>query len=404
MVWEFPAVSQSRYEFWNKQQYTRKGMWWFTLVGGFFGLHHILLRSPQTGLACMFANILTLGYFYFYDLIQLSESGGLGDEGLNIYGLGSAAGPLGIAKGMWIPEAASTKQQGGASIGVSDDGPPSPWFFLVYALTIPLPYLATAVAGDYQNALTRFLFLIVVPFGFILGFCAMIYDYWILLSQPADLLKFGTKRFFPFPLLGWDKDGHSPYITSTHEGSQCPPDNSFIGTFKSLILLSASIIRVVSPATADSIIAGVKIATDAAHTAKVVVVNTGSAVSRVGSQVADVAIKGPAAASSALAHASAVAANPLAMIGKLEEPPAPSAPPAPPAPSAPPAPPAPSAPAAPPAPSAPAAHSVAAQTGGSLLEKTPMDYLAFSAIAALIASGLVITFNRNSQNDSPPDS
>jgi len=387
MVWEFPAVSQSRYEFWNTQQYTRKGMWWFTLVGGLFGLHHILLRSPQTGLLYFIANILTFGYFYFYDLIQLSEGGGLGDEGLNTYGLGYAFGPLGIAKGMWIPEgstadasaSASTNQQGGGDI----TGPPSPWFFLLYILTLPLPYLATAIAGDYQNALTRFLFLIIVPFGIIIATCAMIYDFYIAFIQPADLLKFGTKRFFPFTLLGWHKDGHSPYITSTHEGSDCPPDNSIIGTFKSLILLSASIIRVISPATATAIVTGVKVATDAAHTAQVVAVNTASAAGRVGSQVAEVATTAPAAATSALTRASSIAINPAAMIGHLHEPVAHSVANAHPVANA---------------------HSMAKQKGGGSLEKTPIDYLAFSAIAALIASGLVITLNRNSHNDSPPDS
>jgi len=383
MVWEFPAVSQSRYEFWNKKQYTRKGMWWFTLVAGFFGLHHVLLRSPQTGLAFMFANILTLGYFYFYDLIQLSEAGGLGDEGLNTYGLGSVAGPLGIAKGMWIPDATSSPVEGQKGGGGDDDGPPSPWFFLLYALTIPLPYLATAVAGDYQNAFTRFLFLIVVPFGFVLGFCAIIYDYWILLSQPADLLKFGTKRFFPFPLLGWDKDGHSPYITSTHEGSECPPDNTVIGTFKSILLLSASLIRVISPATADAIIRGVTLASEAAHTAKVVVVDTAYAASKVGSKVVQVATTAPSAATAALTHASAVAANPVAMIGKLHEPASPV--PASPVPASP-------------------VPATSTQKGGGSSEKTPIDYLGFSAITALIISGLVITFNRNSHDDSPPGS
>lgn len=115
MVWEFPAVSQSRKEFWGEPQYTRFGMWLFTLFFGFWGVHHLMLRSPQTALMCCLVNIFTFGYWYFYDLIQLSskEYGGLGDDGLNAYGLGSPWGPLGIAQGMWIqpPSLAPQPQQ-----------------------------------------------------------------------------------------------------------------------------------------------------------------------------------------------------------------------------------------------------------------------------------------------------
>jgi len=89
MVWEFPAVSQSRIEFWKKPQYTQSGMWYFTLFFGFFGLHHLLLRSPQTFIFFLIANLFMLGYPWIYDLIQLASEawGGLSHEELNKYGL-----------------------------------------------------------------------------------------------------------------------------------------------------------------------------------------------------------------------------------------------------------------------------------------------------------------------------
>ena len=59
MVWEFPAVSQTRREFWDGPQYNRQAMWLFTLFFGFFGLHHLLLRSPQTAIMVFLANLLT---------------------------------------------------------------------------------------------------------------------------------------------------------------------------------------------------------------------------------------------------------------------------------------------------------------------------------------------------------
>ena len=100
MVWEFPAVSHTRYDFWKAKQYTQSGMWWFTLVFGALGLHHYMLRSPQTGMIFFLTNVLLCGYPWFYDLIQLSSYGESMEE-LNEFGLGHPWGPLGMAQGMW---------------------------------------------------------------------------------------------------------------------------------------------------------------------------------------------------------------------------------------------------------------------------------------------------------------
>jgi len=101
MVWEFPAVSQSRIEFWNKPQFTQSGMWWFTLIFGMFGLHHLYLRSPQTALIFFIANCVSLGYLWAYDLTQLSSAGGYTTEILNKHGLAHPWGAMGLAQGMW---------------------------------------------------------------------------------------------------------------------------------------------------------------------------------------------------------------------------------------------------------------------------------------------------------------
>jgi len=250
------------------------------------------------------------------------------------------------------------QQKGGGPEG----GPPSPWYFLAYAILLPLPYLATAIAGDYHNALTRFLFLIIVPFGFILGTCAVIYDYYILLAQPTNLFTRGTKRFFPFPTLGWDSDGHSPYITNKTPPKPCPPDNTIIGTFKGIILLFSSIISVISPATAKSLREGVEAASVAASTAKTVVVDGAQAAIKTGTTVAKLTVQVPMAAQGALAKAEQ--ATPAIPVGRLA--------------------------------------SDQPQKGGSVQEKTLLDYAAFSTIAALIGGGLVYTIRRTSNDDSPP--
>jgi len=231
---EFPAVSQTRYDFWKEPQYTQSGMWWFTVFFGFFGLHHLLLRSPQTAVLFFITNIFLLGYPWFYDLIQLSSVGGLNTEGLNQYGLGHPWGSLGLAKGMWL-------QPGEKTIGTT----PSPWWFLLYSLTLPFAVVANLIAGDPYNALSRFLFYTIIPFGSIFTMCALFYDFFILLLKPDDLLRNGSKRFFPFTVLGMDADGHSPALTGDRGVSPapCSKDGFIVTILKMIGSLIASVMK-----------------------------------------------------------------------------------------------------------------------------------------------------------------
>jgi hypothetical protein len=196
MVWEFPAVSHTRFDFWKAKQYTQSGMWWFTLFFGVFGLHHYMLRSPQTGMIFFLTNMLLCGYPWFYDLIQLSSYGNTTEE-LNEFGLGHPWGPLGMAQGMWrkpgekeytenavnaagtsgtvvaaATEAAlaaavatSIHQQGGGDTGEEEEvpkddyTPPNPWIFILYNLCVPISPLAHMIGGNRERAFTRFLYL-----------------------------------------------------------------------------------------------------------------------------------------------------------------------------------------------------------------------------------------------------
>jgi len=263
MVWEFPAVSQSRKEFWGEPQYTRFGMWLFTLFFGFFGIHHLILRSPQTALMCCLVNIFTFGYWYFYDLIQLSskEYGGLGDDGLNAYGLGSPWGPLGVAQGMWIQPPSLPKpqqppsQQGGGSkepakprgamaeasgnfalhfFGlffdwisstrpvipkVIDSDSKDPWLFLLYSLTIWTGIFPALFAGDTINAFFRLTLILLLP----ILICIIIYDIFLFLVFPADAVFHGMDRPFPYSIFNYiDLNGHSGRITCTKENPVDP--------------------------------------------------------------------------------------------------------------------------------------------------------------------------------------
>ena len=105
--------------------------------------------------------------------------------------------------------------------------PPSPWYFLFYALLIPIAPIAQGLAGDTNNALSRLAFLTIIPFGFLFGFIAVINDYIVMFSDPAYFFKRGSHRTPPFTWLGMDPDGQSPLLTLPSTAVPCAPPTFF---------------------------------------------------------------------------------------------------------------------------------------------------------------------------------
>uniref|UniRef100_A0A6C0L7E1 TM2 domain-containing protein n=1 Tax=viral metagenome TaxID=1070528 RepID=A0A6C0L7E1_9ZZZZ len=104
------AVAGSHVAVWGEPQYSKFGMLLFTLVFGYFGLHHFMLRSPLTGILCYIVNMYTGGYWYLFDLLQLYETS---VDDLNEYGLGSPfLCQFGIAVGMWEGGTVKTDEEG----------------------------------------------------------------------------------------------------------------------------------------------------------------------------------------------------------------------------------------------------------------------------------------------------
>ena len=588
---EFPAVSHTRIDFWKEPQFTRKGMWWFTLFFGWTGIHHLYLRSPQTALIFLIANTITLGYPLWYDLIQLSDEsiGGLGTEGLNKYGLGHMWGAMGLAQGMWkkeedsmfslpglpgltakqvfqnnanknvnknttarnansapaapntnaapnanadpaapnaspnanaapnadpnsapaapnaspnanaarnaspnantaaaapnantaqaapnantaqaapnanaspnaspnantaaaapnantaaaapnantaqvapnanaatnaspnantaaaapnantapaapnsnsapaAPNASRNANTAGANsatnnpsntnsppvkkgLGMSlsalgpaelkvqsgggvesETGAPNPTWFLLYSCFLFISPLAKVVAGDKNDALARFLDLIIVPGGWLFFIFGIFWDYYILLVKPKSLFEGGSTRFFPFTVIGWDADGHSPMLTGKVDKVEnpCPPDSFFVTMLK----LSDPIIRRFFPELADTVKAAITTAKATKEIVQTQVINKGKNVVKVATEVGTLAASIPTAASSAVADAASVAANPL-------------------------------------------------QKGGGYPQFTSLDFFASGTIAAVILSAFFLNIGRIlnapaslSKNDSPP--
>jgi hypothetical protein len=199
-------------------EYTRRDFWggpsipyWvlavFTVLFGFIGLDHILLRSPASAFMKFIANIFTLGLWYFYDIVQI-----IGDkEKVMNYGLTAPLyGPLGIGAGMFTdnqPDAEKSK---------------SPWRFLLYSMMVFVPFGFDAlIGGDRPGAFMKFICTIIPIFWPIL-FIWMLYSIGRLYVFPKPLFTEGIDRPFPVNFF-MDKKGFSEL------GPKTVPDPASIG-------------------------------------------------------------------------------------------------------------------------------------------------------------------------------
>jgi hypothetical protein len=360
MVWEFPAVSQTRLPFWKHPQFTKSGMFWFTLVFGWFGLHHLLLRSPQTWILFLILNMCTFGYLYFYDLIQLSSYGDFPTtDSLNQVGLQSPYWPLGIAQGMWKESAEEDPTV------PKEETPPSPWLQTAYTLTLPLAPLALLFAGDKWNAFARMANWL-TPLGWVLGLFALPIDYVKLLLKPAELFVLGSDRYFPFTLIQ-DTNGHSPLLTGQYEFKQCPQENLLDSVMK-YGTVALPLVDIVSPTTGKAIRQSLATSKQAMNTATQAVQAGTAAASAVG----EITTAIPAAAAETLGQAQQIISNPQAALA------------------------------------AEAAKKL--QSGGgqqSSSSITALDTIALTAIGAVIGGGFLLAASRSFSNggltDSPPN-
>jgi hypothetical protein len=305
MVWEFPAVSQTRKEFWGEPQYTRKGMLLFTAVFGVFGLHHLLLRSPQTAVLFFFTNILTLGYCYWHDVLQLA---GMPTKDLNKYGLALPWGPAGIAQGMWK----CGKEQGEEQEKeATETSPPNPWWFFLYSLLLPFGPLASLIAGDTGGALAKVMSILFIPLFLIW----LLYDNYQLLLKPADVMYNGASRIFPFRAFGWMPDGMSPRLTgeSRVKGVDDSQDSLIVRTWKGMVIAFLPFLKRVLP---FDLVTGIELAVSTGKAVKETAERVATTGMKVAQGVGKLATEVPAAAGPALATAAQAAANPEALLQK----------------------------------------------------------------------------------------
>lgn len=352
---DFPAVSHTRIDFWKTPHYKKSHLFWITLLFGFFGFHHLFLRSPQTFIIMLIANFLTFGYTWWYDLITIKTST---VQELNTYGLESALYPFGVAQGMFIEDDQTP----------SETSPPSPLWFLLYFLTIPIGALSSAIAGDTSNGIARFLNIITGPIGWIVNGIYIFLDYINVIVYPDSFFSEGVKRYFPFTLF-MDPNQHSNRITGK-EDFQEDPTCQRKGFFSEILVLALPIISIINPGLAKSIEQGMATAKTA--------VNTATSVAQKGveaSQKVSQIVEAIPQATQPILNATKAISNPQALAQQYAQ----------------------------------QNPKELIQTGGALRmgsDKTPLDYLTGGFITALIAGGAAIAYSRSSKNeafhDSPP--
>lgn len=175
-------------------EYTQKQFWggpWYsywmlmvaTIVFGFFGIDHFLLRSPLTGVAKLVTNILGLGLWWIYDIIQIFGE----KENVMKFGLSAPIlGPLGIGAGMFVDNQPNE----------TPSRSPLRYFLYLFLLFVPFGF-DSLLAGDMNGALAKF----ISCFVFLLWPIAIawsinnIYKAYV---TPKELFTEGVDRFFPF--------------------------------------------------------------------------------------------------------------------------------------------------------------------------------------------------------------
>ena len=150
-------------------------------ITGFMGIDHLYLRSPGTFMLKFILNILTLGFWYFFDLFQSIHF--RGDE-IGKYGLSAPfVGPLGIGAGIFSNEEGAVG--GGGSEGSKESNIPGSFMFMLYAIAVMIaPFgIDYIIAGDYVGALIKFGSTFIFGIGLIYG----LLNIFNLIVNPGDV-------------------------------------------------------------------------------------------------------------------------------------------------------------------------------------------------------------------------
>ncbi len=202
MAGKMPPYFYTQRDFWGGPTLSYPIYVILTFIGGLVGLDHLYLRSPGTAVLKTVVNVLTLGFWYFYDIIQATtESDYVKTSGLSM----PFYGPAGIGAGSFLKTGE-----------VSNNS--SPLMFLLFAIGVfVLPYgLDYVIAGDMKGAVMKMLSTFWL-FGIVYG----VINIYKLVMHPERVLCEGTSRYAPFTFVGLN-ERYTGATFINKDASKCP--------------------------------------------------------------------------------------------------------------------------------------------------------------------------------------
>lgn len=184
-------------EYWEGSSYP----YWFHMIltllpTGFFGLDHLLLHSPQTAIQKAVVNFFTLGFWYFYDVVQVFSDRSYVDK----YGLSRPViGPTGLGYKAFTGVLPPEKQES-PDLPTAETGRFSSVFLALYLALLFVPFgVPNFLVGDTSGGVIKFIFTILffglfVPFVFI----SSLYELFTTISDPAGVYEKGVRLTLPF--------------------------------------------------------------------------------------------------------------------------------------------------------------------------------------------------------------
>ncbi len=203
----------------------------FTILPtGFFGIDHLLFRSPSTAALKFIVNLFTFGLWYSYDVVQVFTD----KQFVKEYGLSKPkSGPAGLALDYF---SGITKEKD--ALGPSKSSVMSIVFFILYLFLVFVPFGASNfIAGDTEGGIAKFLLsfgpwgIIWIPFLFI----AAGFELFRNITEPKKIFTEGAVRPTPINLV-LKSTGYSPNIMDPATLEKENQSYNLYGTFVKPVL------------------------------------------------------------------------------------------------------------------------------------------------------------------------
>lgn len=222
-----------------------------SVLGGFFGLDHLYLRSPLTFIAKLIINILTFGTWWLYDATQAVFN----RDVVRIFGLGvPGLGPKGIAAGVLANDVPDKKHMA----------------FFVYALSLFAGGIFGLDSFITGNKLTGFIrVMCLITFIFIpVAIFIWLYKIAMFLFKTNDVIK-QNSEYFGAPYTGFSVNSAFSFINILFAPLFAFKD-TILGTATTAVCTAKSAVDTAKSAADTAVKVGTAVASETAATAQAI--------------------------------------------------------------------------------------------------------------------------------------